>query len=103
MYLYKAAYVTPEQLLITMGHEYAHAFFFQYPNFQNTDFEEHAIKLGDYYQAKALNYRVNDYYVPKYTEIAKHLSVILGPNSCYYVPFLPTKPTSIIFFLTKNS
>ena len=91
VYLYKQAFVAKEQLLITMGHEYTHAFFNQFPSFQDQKSQEDACILWDYQQACALRYNVNSYYYPRYLSIKSSLN-----NSCYQY-FLPYFPKSIIF------
>ena len=88
VYLYKQAFVSKEQLLIVMGHEYSHAFFCQYPAFQYEKSQEAACILGDYRQACALRYNV-DYYYYRYLSIKNDLDA--------YQYFLPSRPKSVIF------
>ena len=43
---------------VTKDHEYTHAFFYQYPSFQDSKNQEDACKYWDYLQAKELSYNV---------------------------------------------
>jgi len=61
MYLYKEAFISKEQLYLTMGHEYLHAAF-HYKGYASNEVLEHkSIKHWQYEQAKAWDYNMKTF------------------------------------------
>jgi RHS repeat-associated protein len=61
VYLFKQAFISKPQLLLTMGHEYGHAFFNTLPFALDSQNQHSIINTWEYQQASLLKYNVNYY------------------------------------------
>jgi hypothetical protein len=84
VYLFKQAFVAKEQLFLTMGHEYMHAFFFTFPNYLSHDLQHNATWIWEYQQAKIFTYNLH-YYNYHYLKTISNMPLIYD----YKFPFMP--------------
>ena len=86
VYLFKEAFVSKQQLYLTMGHEYGHAFYNTLPFTLESNNEHTNIYRWQYEQAKLFNYNVN-YYYQRYESTMK----------IYRYTYFPFEPRIVIF------